>query len=922
MALTTNLVSYYKLDETSGSVLDAQGTNNATNVGATPNETGKINTAYDFDGNEYIDLNFKPDTTTDFTWSTWVYMESQSTSYLNSILWASDSTNGQGAAFVVNGQSTGIIGAGSDRYFGMTNSNNVLNVKSSNIVPLNTWTYLSITFDESESTMKLYYNGVLDSTHTGITTPTVLSGNDAFLGVDGRNPTTNRNYDWDGKMDEVGIWDRVLTSTEIAELYNSGDGFAYPFSEPEPPVPPVIPSCIFTAGQMALSKSVALNDGTITKATLTSTEESGSFDYAMKATSDSVTPVNQWKFNNDLTDSIGTNNGTLHVKASAYYPFNGNADDESDNSNDGVLSTATVIDALDSISGIGTQRCSVTLNTTTFQEGTGAINFIKTDITDNDSYFYPNFTPQDLSNKVINHYVYIKDQATLDKIEKLQLYVFDSLTGFTWFVYTNTLNADLEIGWNVITNDLDNPVGTSGIPNLVNAGAIRIDVDTYNNSDTIAEGDLIFDYINYGTPMKTKDRFGVDNKAYNFDGNANNILVNEDGSLNFDREDNYTVSFWVKYSDSATDASVSEHWNGGGSYPWAIRSGGSMRFNIYDGSSGNPGTNAGDLSDNIWHQVTFTKEASSSTSGTLKAYADGVYVNSRSYTSLTATTKSHDDAFYIGSRGATNYMFKGELDEFLVLDKALNDNEVASLYESSSRHDLNEIYVDGKINEGADFFNSIVYSDTESDITMDHEDSSISFWVNITDEIKEQGTSIMSVSSSGGGVEHIYVCSATGGGDNIFFMEPTTNNVQITWNGKSTLTNGWHHFAFTMDTGGVPKLYLDGVDQGNPDSSQQTVVDDFDLRYITASNGYDDNYADSVSTQLDDLRIYDKTLTQADIDTIYNSGAGTEFSDTYFEPVTSGVEHTFTNSGTDLRWKATENAGSTGEINNIKIEYK
>lgn len=41
---------------------------------------------------------------------------------------------------------------------------------------------------------------------------------------------------------------------------------------------------------------------------------------------------------------------------------------------------------------------------------------------------------------------------------------------------------------------------------------------------------------------------------------------------------------------------------------------------------------------------------------------------------------------------------------------------------------------------------------------------------------------------------------------------------------------------------------------------------------------------------------------------------------TNWESVTSGTAHTFTNSGTDLRWRATENATSTGEISEIKIE--
>jgi hypothetical protein len=34
---------------------------------------------------------------------------------------------------------------------------------------------------------------------------------------------------WDGVIDELGIWTRLLTATEIANLYNGGQGLTYPF---------------------------------------------------------------------------------------------------------------------------------------------------------------------------------------------------------------------------------------------------------------------------------------------------------------------------------------------------------------------------------------------------------------------------------------------------------------------------------------------------------------------------------------------------------------------------------------------------------------------------------------------------------------------------------------------------------------------
>jgi len=67
-----NLVSYYKLDETSGAVIDSVGSNDGTNNGSTQGVTGKINTAYDFDGiNDYMDIPVKP-TLNSFTISQWV----------------------------------------------------------------------------------------------------------------------------------------------------------------------------------------------------------------------------------------------------------------------------------------------------------------------------------------------------------------------------------------------------------------------------------------------------------------------------------------------------------------------------------------------------------------------------------------------------------------------------------------------------------------------------------------------------------------------------------------------------------------------------------------------------------------------------------------------------------------------------------
>jgi hypothetical protein len=40
---------------------------------------------------------------------------------------------------------------------------------------------------------------------------------------------TGGNEEWDGLIDEVGVWKRVLTAAERTQLYNGGAGITYPF---------------------------------------------------------------------------------------------------------------------------------------------------------------------------------------------------------------------------------------------------------------------------------------------------------------------------------------------------------------------------------------------------------------------------------------------------------------------------------------------------------------------------------------------------------------------------------------------------------------------------------------------------------------------------------------------------------------------
>ena len=78
------------------------------------------------------------------------------------------------------------------------------------------WYFVSVTYDIISQTMTLYKNGAEVDQATGIEGPAESSK--TYLGK-----YASGSY-WIGAIDEAGIWDRALSSMEIEQLYNMGNG--------------------------------------------------------------------------------------------------------------------------------------------------------------------------------------------------------------------------------------------------------------------------------------------------------------------------------------------------------------------------------------------------------------------------------------------------------------------------------------------------------------------------------------------------------------------------------------------------------------------------------------------------------------------------------------------------------------------------
>jgi hypothetical protein len=84
----------------------------------------------------------------------------------------------------------------------------------------NQWNHVIITRENSSGTISMYVNGSLADQKTNATPGTPINNsNPLYLG------THNTNAGWlNGYADELAIWDDVLNPSEVAELYNSGNG--------------------------------------------------------------------------------------------------------------------------------------------------------------------------------------------------------------------------------------------------------------------------------------------------------------------------------------------------------------------------------------------------------------------------------------------------------------------------------------------------------------------------------------------------------------------------------------------------------------------------------------------------------------------------------------------------------------------------
>ena len=208
-SLNNGLISYWKMD---GNSIDSKGTNNGSDSNMTYSYTNsKLNQNAVFNGtNSKINI---PSSSS---------LNSPSSALTYSIWINSNITTSQIVAIKY------IVGASGDYFFSINSgawraasaggTGTIVNPTS---FTTGIWYHLCLTWS-SGILLTFYINGVLVGTDN---TPGNISSTNFSMDIGSYNASTFFN----GKIDEIALWNRVLTQNEISQLYNNGGGLNYPF---------------------------------------------------------------------------------------------------------------------------------------------------------------------------------------------------------------------------------------------------------------------------------------------------------------------------------------------------------------------------------------------------------------------------------------------------------------------------------------------------------------------------------------------------------------------------------------------------------------------------------------------------------------------------------------------------------------------
>ncbi len=437
------------------------------------------------------------------------------------------------------------------------------------------------------------------------------------------------------------------------------------------------------------------------------------------------------------------------------------------------------------------------------------------------------------------------------------------------------------------------------------SGTNATDASTNGNTGTLTNG-----------PTWATGQIGG---AATFDGSNDYITIPDTNVVEFNYDKDFSLAVWTKIPStqndtSAVDNDIVSKWNNSGGYPYALRvynqtygtaaDRGKVRIARYDGTNNPTATSTKTINDDAWHHIVATKAGS-----VLTIYVDGMA--NATATDTTTTTTTNATAVELGRRAsATNY-FTGSLDEFRLYNRALSADEVSRLYALSTPTGVDTSLKGywsfngqdvsgttaydrsgagntgtlsgagaaiGKLGQALTFDGSNDYVSVSDASSLDITGTlTLSAWVRKATHPAAGNYEIVAGKGTVGSAQHNYVFGLYGNGSNTEYLVFRFYNSGwhiIRGTTTSLDLDTWYHIvAVYDDAANAVDLYVNGVTQ-----SETVISGDPENTSLVTNNqnfwiGDIDNTAYSpFDGRIDDVRIYNRAFTSADVTALYNQG--------------------------------------------------
>jgi len=219
--LDNSLLAWWRMDDLNASddIADYFGNNNGTKVGniVINSTNGYLGNGSELDGNgDYIDFGSNSNLdfyrTIDYTWAGWFKTKDITNDQviLDHQCSKEGESNGGGIAILINSSKLRAFEGGSETLF----------LSSDSDIIVNTWVHFAVTcdYENGQDYCDLYLNGTHEGTQQSTYAQADVSGYNVYVGTTSTDCYSDSYY-FNGTIDDVMIFNRTLSATEIQALY-------------------------------------------------------------------------------------------------------------------------------------------------------------------------------------------------------------------------------------------------------------------------------------------------------------------------------------------------------------------------------------------------------------------------------------------------------------------------------------------------------------------------------------------------------------------------------------------------------------------------------------------------------------------------------------------------------------------------------